>query len=173
VVLTNKATKSAVTKTHHNLGCCPGPDDVYLAQRGLRTLQARMAVHQKAALEMAEFLSGMPEVVRVLHPALPSCPGHAQFMRDFSGSNGLFSVILKPHSQKALAAMFNGMELFGMGYSWGGFESLMIPCNLRLIRSHPSVPEDHHLIRLHIGLEDLEDLKADLKAGFERLREAA
>jgi len=106
----------------------------------------------------------------VLHPALESDPGHAIWKRDFKGSSGLFSVVLKPASPAALAAMLDGLELFGMGYSWGGFESLVIPFDCATYRTATSWQQDGPALRFHIGLEDLEDLKADLDAGFARLR---
>jgi cystathionine beta-lyase len=109
-------------------------------------------------------------VARVLHPALESDPGHAIWKRDFKGASGLFSLILKPFSDQALAAMLDGLELFGMGYSWGGFESLILPFDPSAYRTATKWKADGPAIRLHIGLEDVEDLKADLEAGFARLR---
>ena len=108
---------------------CPGPEDVFLGLRGLRTMALRLREHEKQALEMARWLAARPEVAQVLHPALESHPGHAIWKRDFKGSSGLFSVVLKPCSDKALAAMLDGLALFGMGFSWGGFESLVVPFN--------------------------------------------
>ncbi len=107
------------------------------------------------------------------HPALPSCPGHAIWKRDFTGASGLFSVLLAPCSQKALAAFLDGLQLFGMGYSWGGFESLVIPFDCRTYRTATDWNPPGPALRFSIGLEDPEDLKADLEAGFERLRAAA
>ena len=109
------------------LGVCAGPDDVFLAMRGLRTLAVRLAQHHRSGLEMARWLAARPEVVRVLHPALESDPGHAIWKRDFTGASGLFSIVLKPAPQQAVDALLDTVELFGMGYSWGGFESLVIP----------------------------------------------
>jgi cystathionine beta-lyase len=121
---------------------------------------------------MARWLAARPEVARVLHPALESDPGHAIWKRDFSGSSGLFSVILNPASNKALAAMLDGLGLFGMGYSWGGFESLVIPFDCATYRTVTEWKPGGPALRFHIGLEDMDDLKRDLEAGFARLREA-
>jgi cystathionine beta-lyase len=159
----------AVEKTYEDLGLCPGPEDAYLGLRGLRTLGVRLARHQQSALELARWLKARPEVDRVLHPGLPSDPGHALWARDFTGASGLFAFILKPTSHAALAAMLDGLSLFGMGYSWGGFESLILPFDPRDYRTATTWAAAGPAIRLHVGLEDVEDLKADLEAGFARL----
>jgi cystathionine beta-lyase len=151
---------------------CAGPEDVFLGLRGLRTMSLRLREHERQALEMARWLAGRPEVERVLHPALESDPGHAIWKRDFKGASGLFSVILKPASEAAVAAMLDGLELFGMGYSWGGFESLVIPFDCRDYRTATAWDAAGPALRFHIGLEDTDDLKADLDAGFARLRGA-
>jgi cysteine-S-conjugate beta-lyase len=150
----------------HLLGICAGPDDVFLALRGLRTLAVRLAQHYQSGLDMARWLAGRPEVVRVLHPALESDPGHAIWKRDFSGASGLFSIVLKPASQKAVDALLDTVRLFGMGYSWGGFESLIIPFDCAPYRTATKWAPDGPALRLHIGLENVEDLKADLERGF-------
>ncbi|PYF05573.1 cystathionine beta-lyase [Rhodopseudomonas faecalis] len=148
------------------LGVCVGPDDTFLALRGLRTLAVRLAHHQQSGLEMARWLGARPEVQRVLHPALETDPGHAIWKRDFTGASGLFSIVLQPAPQRAVDALLNALQLFGMGYSWGGFESLIIPFDCASYRTatkwHPGGPA----LRLHIGLENTEDLKADLERGF-------
>jgi cystathionine beta-lyase len=136
-------------------------------------LGVRLARHQASALELARWLGERPEVARVLHPALPSDPGHAIWRRDFTGSSGLFAVVLKPASKRAVAAMLDGLDLFGMGYSWGGFESLIIPFDPRDYRTATVWDEPGPALRLHIGLEDVGDLKADLEAGFARLAAAS
>ena len=159
----------AVEKSHEDLGLCPGPEDAYLGLRGLRTLSVRLARHQQSALELARWLKSRPEVARVLHPALPSDPGHALWRRDFTGASGLFAIILKPASHAALAAMLDGLSLFGMGYSWGGFESLILPFDPRDYRTATTWEAEGPALRLHVGLEDVDDLKADLEAGFARL----
>lgn len=154
------------------LGQCAGPDDVFLALRGLRTLSTRLKVHETAALDLAEWLAGRPEVTRILHPARVDDPGHALWKRDFTGSSGLFAVMLKPVPRVALAAMLDGLDLFGLGYSWGGFESLIIPAHPERIRTATRWDEPGTLLRLHVGLESLDDLKSDLAAGFDRLAAA-
>src|ERR1700761_755676 len=148
------------------LGVCAGPDDVYLALRGMRTLSVRLAQHHRSGLEMARWLESRPEVLRVLHPALESDPGHAIWKRDFSGASGLFSIVLQPKPQKAVDAMLNSLKLFGMGFSWGGFESLAIPFDCSAYRTATTWAPGGPTLRLHIGLENVEDLKADLEQGF-------
>jgi cysteine-S-conjugate beta-lyase len=148
------------------LGVCAGPDDVFLALRGLRTLAVRLAQHHRSALEIARWLRTRPEVLRVLHPALESDPGHAIWKRDFTGASGLFSIVLKPAPQKAVDALLNAVKLFGMGYSWGGFESLIIPFDCAPYRTATKWAPGGPALRLHIGLENVDDLKADLERGF-------
>jgi len=148
------------------LGVCAGPDDVYLALRGVRTLSVRLAQHHRSGLEMARWLDQRPEVLKVLHPGLESDPGHAIWKRDFTGASGLFSIVLKPKPQAAVDAMLNGLTLFGMGFSWGGFESLAIPFDCATYRTATTWAPGGPTLRLHIGLENLEDLKADLDRGF-------
>ena len=148
------------------LGVCAGPDDVFLALRGLRTLAVRLAQHHRSGLEMARWLATRPEVVRVLHPALESDPGHAIWKRDFTGASGLFSIVLKPKPQQAVDALLDAVTLFGMGYSWGGFESLVIPFDCTPYRTATPWAPGGPALRLHIGLENVEDLKADLARGF-------
>jgi cystathionine beta-lyase len=148
------------------LGVCAGPDDVFLALRGLRTLAVRLAQHHRSALEIARWLRTRPEVLRVLHPALESDPGHAIWKRDFTGASGLFSIVLKPAPQKAVDALLNAVKLFGMGYSWGGFESLIIPFDCAPYRTATRWAPGGPALRLHIGLENVDDLKADLERGF-------
>ena len=149
---------------------CAGPEDVFLALRGLRTMELRLREAEKQALAMAHWFKSRPEVLRVLHPALPETPGHAIWKRDFSGSSGLFSVVLRPASDKAVAAMLDGLELFGMGYSWAGFESLVIPFDCAAYRTATAWNPGGPALRFQIGLEDVLDLQADLAKGFERLR---
>ena len=166
-VSASAAYKDKLVDAHGTLGLCSSGDDAYLALRGLRTLGVRLLRQQESAIELVAWLKARDEVARVLYPPMHDDPGHALWKRDFTGACGLFGVVLKPASAKAVAAMMDGMELFGLGYSWGGFESLILPARFR--RSFP-VEYEGPLIRLHIGLEDIEDLKADLAAGFERLR---
>jgi len=148
------------------LGVCAGPDDVFLALRGLRTLAVRLAQHHRSALDMARWLATRPEVVRVLHPALENDPGHAIWKRDFTGASGLFSIVLRPAPQKAVDALLDAVKLFGMGYSWGGFESLVIPFDCEGYRTATKWAPGGPTLRLHVGLENVEDLKADLERGF-------
>jgi len=156
------------------MGLCTSPDDLYLALRGTRTLSVRMKQHQDNALKIATWLEQRPEVETILHPAFDSCPGHEFFKRDFHGSNGLFSFRLNRGNEKALTEFLDGMSHFKMGYSWGGFESLILGFNKRNINAIRSVKNWQHefpLIRLHIGLEDIEDLIEDLDKGFERFNQ--
>lgn len=155
------------------LGTSVGPDDCYLGLRGLRTLSVRLKRHQETALTVARWLETRPEVARVIYPALPGCPGHEIWRRDFTGANGLVSFILDPPPPRAaLAAMLDHMRHFAMGYSWGGFESLIIPFDPRPIRSARPWTETGTCLRLHCGLEDAGDLIADLDDGFARLAAA-
>src|SRR6516165_2646012 len=156
--------------TYDAFAMCPGPEDVFLGLRGLRSLDLRLREAERQGLAMAQWLAKREEVVDVLHPALPTCPGHALWKRDFLGSTGLFSILLAPCSRQALAAFLDGLELFGMGYSWGGFESLVIPFDCRTYRSATEWNPPGPALRFSIGLEDIEDLKADLAAGFERMK---
>ena len=151
---------------HGQIGFCAGPDDIYLALRGLRTMPTRLKQHQHAALHMAEWLQSLPFVRRVLYPALPDAPGHDIWRRDFNGAAGLFSFEMDPCSEDQLAAMLDNLRLFGMGYSWGGFESLIVPCEIT--RTATAFETDGQMLRLNIGLEHIDDLKADLRDGFER-----
>src|ERR1700712_4290441 len=154
------------------LGVCAGPDDVFLALRGLRTLAVRLAQHHRSGLELARWLAARPEVLRVLHPGLESDPGHAIWKRDFIGASGLFSIVLKPAPQKSVDALLDTVKLFGMGYSWGGFESLIIAFDCKDYRSATTWSPGGPSLRLHIGLENVDDLKADLSHGFEAFHAA-
>jgi cystathionine beta-lyase len=172
MVSANERCFKALRDAYDSFAMCPGPEDVFLGLRGLRTMALRLREHEKQALELARWFQTRPEVAQVLHPAIESYPGHEIWKRDFKGSSGLFSIILKPCSDGALAAMLDGLALFGMGYSWGGFESLVVPFNCAGYRTATCWEPGGHALRFHIGLEDLEDLKKDLDAGFARLREA-
>ncbi len=164
-----KRIKASVTMTSG----APSPDDCYLALRGIRTLAVRLDRHQETGLKLAHWLKRRPEVSRILHPAFTDCPGHKLWLRDFTGASGLFSIVLaKHHRKKALAAMLDNMALFKMGYSWGGFESLILPANPETIRTASPWQADGTLLRLHAGLEDPDDLIEDLDCGFARLNRA-
>lgn len=159
-------------QTSYQLGQCVSPDDAFLGSRGLRTMQVRLARHGESALAVARWLAGRPEVARVLHPALPGCPGHQLFLRDFAGASGLFSFVLKGGGDAARSALLDGLELFGIGFSWGGYESLAIPADPETLRSATRWAAEGPLVRLHIGLEDPDDLIADLEAGLRRFSAA-
>ena len=152
-------------------GISLSPDDAYLCLRGLRTLKTRLTAHEAAGLEIAHWLDARPEVSEVLHPALPSSPDHALWQRDFSGSNGLFGVVLNPVPEGGMERFLDAMHLFAMGFSWGGFESLIIPCDEQLTRTKGSWTDDRAgpLLRVHVGLEAVSDLIADLEAGFKAM----
>src|SRR4051812_47474743 len=159
--------------TFDTMAICAGPEDVFLALRGLRTMRVRLLQHQESALALANWLAGRPEVARVLHPALESDPGHALWKRDFSGASGLFSLVLKPMPDKAAHAFINALTLFGIGASWGGFESLVIPFDCATFRTATTWKPEGPTMRFHIGLEDVGDLTADLERGFAALHHAA
>jgi cystathionine beta-lyase len=169
-ITTNEAYAKQLRQTHGDMGQAPGPEDVNLCLRGIRTLSLRLERHQSAALEMANWFSERPEVISVIHPARTDHLDHELWKRDFTGSSGLFSIILHDVSDSALGAMLDGLELFGMGASWGGYESLVIPFDAAPYRTATSWAVKGRALRFHIGLEDVEDLKADLDAGFERMR---
>lgn len=158
--------------TSRMLGQTAGPDDIYLAQRGMRTLSVRLKQHWESGLKVAEWLRGQDMVECVMHPALPDDPGHGLWKRDFLGASGLFGITLKPCPRSAIAALVDDLELYGMGASWGGYESLILPTDPNVMRSVTPWPYEGQCMRLHIGLEDPDDLIADLKAGFKRLQSA-
>jgi cystathionine beta-lyase len=171
-VVANERAWPGLWHIGRDLGQTASPDDIFLMVRGMRTLAIRLEKQGAAALDIAKWLQKRPEVKRVLHPALESDPGHALWKRDFKGSSGLFGVELQPCTREQVAALMDHCEHFGIGYSWGGFESLIVPANLRhgrQVRPWDGGP----LIRLHIGLEDSADLMADLDAAFARWRAAA
>jgi len=154
------------------IGQCAAPDDVYLTLRGLRTLSVRMKQHEANGLAVARWLKTRPEVEAVLHPALPGAPGHALWTRDFKGASGTFTIILKACPDQAVAALVDKLKLFGIGYSFGGYESLVLPVDPRAIRTAVPWTAKGPALRLHIGLENPADLIADLTAGFARFKEA-
>jgi cysteine-S-conjugate beta-lyase len=165
-VSASAATYPKLKETMNALGLCVGPDDMYLALRGVRTMGVRLARHYQSGLSVARWLAQRPEVARVLHPALPDNPGHAIWQRDFTGASGLFSIVLKPTSEKSVHAFMNELALFGMGFSWGGFESLVILFDCSAYRSATKWAPGGPTLRFHIGLEDVSDLIADLERGF-------
>ena len=165
-VSANAATLPALKDTVYSMGLCVGPDDMYLALRGLRTLGVRLDRHFQSGLRVARWLEQRPEVLRVMHPALERDPGHKIWKRDFTGACGLFSVVFKPTSEQSVHAFLNELALFGLGYSWGGFESLAILFDCTEYRTATKWAPGGPTVRLHIGLEDPDDLIADLERGF-------
>jgi cystathionine beta-lyase len=159
-------------QTTYQLGQTASPDDAWLGSRGLRTMGLRLARHQENGLAVARWLADQPEVARVLHPALPGCPGHELWQRDFQGASGLFSFVLNGGDDPARARLIDGLALFGIGFSWGGFESLVIPADPQTLRSVAPWSAEGPLVRLHIGLEDPADLIADLRAGLDRFAQS-
>jgi len=159
---------SRLEQTRRVLGQSAGPDEAWLALRGLRTLGLRLRQHQESGLRVARWLEAQPQVARVLHPALAGCPGHAHWARDFTGATGLFSIVLNGGDSAARAAFIDGLERFGIGYSWGGYESLAVPADP--VRTATQTEWEGPLVRLHVGLEDPDDLIADLAAGLARYR---
>lgn len=164
----NERAWPMLERAAHDFGQTAGPDDVYLALRGMRSLSVRLARHHENGLALAQALAGHPLVERVLHPALPSDPGHALWKRDFLGASGLFAVALRPVGRDALRRFFDGLELFGIGLSWGGYESLALPMD-RPARSTAPWPHAGPLIRIHAGLEAADDLVRDLLSALDRM----
>jgi cysteine-S-conjugate beta-lyase len=154
----------------NEMGLYASGDDCFLALRGLRTLPVRLARHQESGLKLARWMAARPEVARVLYPPLETDPGHALWKRDFTGAPGLFGVVLKPAGEAAVAALFDGLKHFGIGYSWGGYESLIIPAEF--VRTARPFQAEGPVIRIHTGLEAVEDLLEDLEAGFKRMAAA-
>ena len=168
-VAANERHAARLHQIHGDLGLYAGGDDCFLGLRGLRTLAVRLARHQETGLTLARWLQARPEVARILHPGLEGDPGHALWKRDFSGACGLFGVILKPVSEAAVAAFVDGLQHFGIGYSWGGFESLIVPAHIR--RTAKAFAAEGPVLRIHAGLEDAGDLIADLEKGLARLKD--
>ena len=165
----NQAHWDQLRENSYLMGQCTSADDIYLASRGLRTLGVRMAQHEKNGLEVANWLATRPEVDHLRHPAFDTCPGHKFFKRDFSASNGLFSFVLKRGNIKAITAFVENMQHFKMGFSWGGYESLILGVfGIDKLRTATQWDSSKPLIRLHVGLENPEDLIKDLEAGFAR-----
>ncbi|MGE5103952.1 MAG: cystathionine beta-lyase [Betaproteobacteria bacterium] len=169
-VIANADTFAPLQRLWTDMGITPSPDDCYLALRGLRTLAVRLARHHASAMEITAWLSARPEVRDVLYPPLPGDRGHALWQRDFRGGSGLFGVVLQPVDAARVARMLDGMRLFGLGWSWGGFESLIIPTWPERARTATTWNPGGPSLRLQIGLEDAQDLIADLEDAFARLR---
>jgi cystathionine beta-lyase len=171
-IICNERTYDRVKTRAGLFGNYAAPDDVYLTLRGFRTMGVRLPRHYESGLKVAKWLLGRPEVTRVMHPALPNDPGHQLWKRDFTGASGLFGFVVNTKERKRVAAMLDGMKLFGMGASWGGFESLLIPTWPEQNRTVTKWQTEGQTLRIHIGLEDPEDLIADLDAGFARMNGA-
>jgi len=172
-VASNKGSWKRLKETVFEMGLCVGPDDIFLGLRGLRTMGVRLAHHHAAGMKVARWMDARPEILRVLHPALESHPDHAIWKRDFTGACGLFSVVFKPAPVQAVHAFLNRLTLFGIGASWGGFESLAIPFDCTPVRTATSWTPGGPSVRFHIGLEDVSDLIADLEEGFAAFAAAA
>ncbi len=168
----NEDVLEAVRATFDSFGNCAGPDDIYLGTRGLRTLAVRLKQHHENGMILAEWLRSRPEVTRIMHPGMSNDPGHTIWKRDFTGSSGLFGFVMDNTDRAALGAMMDGLKFFGMGYSWGGYESLLVPTNPAPMRSATTWDVPGQTMRIHVGLEDPQDLIDDLEAGFERLKAA-
>jgi cysteine-S-conjugate beta-lyase len=169
-VVCNEATWPRFMEAFETMGQFAGPNDMYLGLRGLRTIDVRLKRHEESTLVVADWLRGRAEVETVLYPALSNAPGHELWKRDFTGASGLFSVVLKPTSEKAVAAMLDDLELFSMGFSWGGFESLVVP--FKPHRTATTWTPEGPCLRFHIGLEHPDDLVRDLSDGFARMKSA-
>jgi len=172
-VIANEESWLPVRSMIADLGHCAGPDDIFFGLRGMRTLSVRLERHQKNATEVALWLQSRPEVSRILYPALPEDPGHALWKRDFLGASGLFGIVLKPAPKAAVDAFIDSLDLFGIGASWGGYESLIQPSYPERSRTATRWQAEGPLVRIHIGLEDPQDLIADLTQGLDRLRAMA
>lgn len=173
IACANESRWPQLLKNSYELAYCASADDIYSTLRGSRTLGVRLKQHEQSALQIASWLSERPEVDHVRHPAFETCPGHEFFKRDFSGSNGLFSFVLKGGDAESVAEMVDHMRHFKLGYSWGGYESLILPAlHLAKIRTASEWRQPGPLIRLHIGLEDTQDLIDDLADGLDRFIQA-
>ncbi|MGQ2903027.1 MAG: cystathionine beta-lyase [Neoaquamicrobium sediminum] len=164
-VSANEACWKRLQETHFTMGCCAAPDDVYQVLRGLRTMGVRLERHEENALDIARWLEGQPGAARVLHPGLESFPGHDIWKRDFSGASGIFSIVLSGGGEREAHAFLDALEIFGLGYSWGGYESLAVHVFLG-DRTVAKGDYQGPVIRLQIGLENPEDIKADLARGL-------
>jgi cystathionine beta-lyase len=169
VIVTSEALHAPLHRLWTDMGVAPSTDDCFLGLRGLRTLAVRLARHQASATKVARWLAGRAEVAEVLYPALPGARGHALWSRDFAAASGLFGVVLHPVEKARLDAMLDGMRIFAMGWSWGGFESLIIPTYPARVRSVTRFDAAGPCLRLHVGLEDPDDLIGDLADGLARL----
>ncbi|MDA0369276.1 MAG: cystathionine beta-lyase [Proteobacteria bacterium] len=171
-VTANEECLEALQETTYSMGFAAGPDDLYLGTRGIRTIGVRLRQHMESGLNVARWLQSRPEVVRVIHPGLPNDPGHALWQRDFTGASGLFAFVIKSCPRAALEAMVNHFKYFGMGASWGGYESLCMPTSPEKMRTVTTWEPGGQCMRIHVGLEDVDDLIEDLSSAFDRLNAA-
>ncbi len=172
VISATKEAYGPLRQAFHTMGQCPDADACYLGLRGLRTLAVRLERHQRNAMRVIQYLRTCPEVVRILYPALPDDPGYAIWKRDFRGACGLFGIELQLFTSAAIRAMLDQLRLFGLGYSWGGYESLIVPAQPNGLRTATASLPQGPMLRLHVGLEDPEDLIADLAQGLNQLHSA-
>ena len=170
IISTNKKYTKCVRESAHNMGSCPGPEDVYLGIRGLKTLSIRLQKHQENAFKVIEWLRVQQEVDKILYPALPNHSGYKIWKRDFLGASGLFAITLKNTKKSLVNKMLNNLKLFNMGYSWGGYESLILPIEPEKLRDTYKWKNDCGTLRIHVGLEDPADLINDLKDNFKILK---
>ena len=173
IACADEATSSAIYYSLLENGSNVSADDAYLTLRGMRTLSTRLKRHEESGITIARWLSKRNEVARLLHPAMKSCPGHTVWKKTFTGASGLFGAVLEPTSQEGLKAFVNSLQLFAMGFSWGGFESLCIPVKPQANRTATKWGETGTVLRFHVGLEDPEDLIADLERAFSAMKAAA
>lgn len=170
IISTNKKYTKCVRESAHNMGSCPGPEDIYLGIRGLKTLSIRLQKHQENAFKVIEWLRVQQEVDKILYPALPNHSGYKIWKRDFLGASGLFGITLKNTKKSLVNKMLNNLKLFNMGYSWGGYESLILPIEPEKLRDTYKWKNDCGTLRIHVGLEDPADLINDLKDNFKILK---
>ena len=170
ITVSNRENFLRVKDCAAKFGFCLGSEEAYLGLRGLRTLSVRLRQHMENGITLANWLKNCPEVARVMHPALPPDPGYEIWKRDFSGACGLFGIVLRPCTMARLEAMLDGMNHFSLGYSWGGYESLILPMRTGIVANRLQDEPMEATLRIHAGLEDVEDLISDFEQGFERLR---
>ena len=170
VIITNKKYEKCIRESAHNMGSCPGPEDIYLGIRGIKTLSIRLERHQKNALKIIEWLKTRKEIDKILYPAIPENSGYKIWKRDFLGASGLFGVTLKKTKKSLIHQMLNKLQLFNIGYSWGGYESLILPVNPEKYRDTYQWKKEGGTLRIHAGLENADDLINDLKENINILR---
>ena len=170
IITTNKNYTKCVREAAHNMGSCPSPEDIYLGIRGLKTLSIRLQKHQQSASKVIEWLKTQDVIDAILYPALPDNPGYEIWKRDFLGASGLFGIKLKNTKKSLVNKMLNNLKLFNMGYSWGGYESLILPIQPEKLRETYKWKNNYGTLRIHVGLEDPDDLINDLKDNINILK---